>query len=64
MKFSDANDECNRDNTFLASVHDQYEQAYVETLLHENGGTPVWIGLVDDKVNFPYFQVSDSFPNI
>ena len=51
MTFSDANAQCKRDdNVFIASIMDPYEQAYVETLLHDNGGTPVWIGMVDDKV--------------
>ncbi|XP_038077198.1 lymphocyte antigen 75-like [Patiria miniata] len=61
MKFSDANDECRRDNVYLTSIADQYEQAFVETLLHDNGGTPVWIGLVDDKVEGEYRWV-DSWP--
>ncbi|XP_033624558.1 macrophage mannose receptor 1-like [Asterias rubens] len=62
MTFSDANAQCKRDdNVFLASIMDPYEQAYVETLLHDNGGTPVWIGMVDDKVEGMY-QWVDGWP--
>ena len=60
MTFSDAIQACRNEGSdvSLASIVDNYEQAYAETLVHYNGDAMLWLGLLDDKVEAHCIQFS------
>ena len=61
MTFSDAVQACRNEGTDvnLASIVDNNEEAFAETLVHGNGDALLWMGLMDDKVKLnplnPFF---------
>ena len=46
--YSDAKDMCEAEGAYLASIHDGYNEAFVETVMLKNGLPNVWIGLQKD----------------
>ncbi|KAJ8036335.1 Macrophage mannose receptor 1 [Holothuria leucospilota] len=58
--FATAAATCQNDGYYLASIHDEFEQAFVETLMYSKTGNPVWIGMRED--NFGEFTWVDGWP--
>lgn len=60
MDFATAGVTCQSDGYYLASIFDEYEEAFVELLMYSNGGIPVWIGMTKNS-NSEYAWV-DGWP--
>ena len=61
MTFSDAVQACRNEGTDvnLASIVDNNEEAFAETLVHSNGDALLWMGLMDDKVKLNPLKMAD-----
>ncbi|XP_071940909.1 macrophage mannose receptor 1-like [Antedon mediterranea] len=59
--FASARQLCENQNSELASIPDGYEQVFVESLVYGNNNEPVWIGMIDMKVEGEYMWL-DGWP--
>ena len=51
MVYADAKTMCANENAALATIDDGYDEAFVETIMLNNGFGNVWIGLQADPVS-------------
>ncbi len=50
MTFLEAQVVCQGESAELASLSDHYQEAFVKTVLYNNGFDSMWLGMMDDQV--------------
>ncbi|XP_790560.4 macrophage mannose receptor 1 [Strongylocentrotus purpuratus] len=61
LNYDEAEAACAKDNTHLATIVDAYDEAFIETLMYENGHDSAWIGLRKNPEDTVY-EWNDGWP--
>nr|XP_054750502.1 macrophage mannose receptor 1-like [Lytechinus pictus] len=60
LNYDEAETACAKDMTHLATIGDAYDEAFIETLMYENGHNSAWIGL--RKQQDSVYEWNDGWP--